>query len=145
MQHDHRRITDPVTIGPGIWVKLHIDSAQARTSEDKEHVIWGIRATQRKFTCGICRQHMGEYLEKNPPELTLDGDPESLFRWVWIFHNVVNGFNKRATVPYEDAKKLFWDEDSIVCMTGCGQQPETKQPEVVKKAGPLKLTNVRII
>jgi hypothetical protein len=149
-QHDHRRITDPSITGPGIWVKLHIDSSQAKTSEEKEHVIWGIRATQKKFPCGKCRIHMGEYLERNPPEKTLDGDPESLFRWVWSFHNLVNTFNKREQVPFEDARKLFWSDDSIVCMADCTHEKPIVTPTVsnlttTKKIAPLILTPVRIM
>lgn len=129
MYADHRKLTDPKVIGPGIWTDFHIISSQARTTEEKEHVIWVIRATQKKFTCGICRRHMGEYLEKNPPEATLDGDPESLFRWVWSFHNTVNSFTGKGQVTYEDAKALFWSDDSIVCTADCGKkEPEKKQP-----------------
>jgi hypothetical protein len=129
---DHNRLHNPNYIGPGIWYTIHSLAADAKTPQEKTDVIRHIRKIQSRFPCNDCKVHFGNYLEYNPPEMTVNGSPESLFAWTVNFHNSVNHRLNKPQVSYNDAKSIFMEE-SIFCMTDCTESETKTPPRIVPK------------
>jgi hypothetical protein len=140
---DHTRFHNPAYVGPGIWFNFHSESAEAKTVEAQKAVIAFIRRTQNKFPCLVCKEHFGQYLEKHPPEQTLQGGALDLFYWTVDFHNTVNGFTGKGQVSREDAYNLFVKEESLFCMADCGKSPVEVKPSVPPAASGANFRSLR--
>lgn len=133
---NHSKLHNPVYVGPGIWFVIHTLTAEAKTPEQKKDAIRHIRTLQSKFPCLECKGHFGSYLEKHPPEETINGSEDSLFVWSFNFHNAVNYRLKKAQVSLEDAKSIFY-EDSVFCTAKCDEEKtEMKEDKTQAKRGP---------
>lgn len=121
----HTKLHNPNYVGPGCWFAIHSAAASVTSNEDKIHVIKFIKHLQKHFPCGDCRTHFGNYIEKNPLEMTLNGSLESLFSWTVNFHNSVNFRLNKPQVSFEDARKIYYD-DAEFCMKECTKETENK-------------------
>ncbi len=129
---NHTKLHKPTYVGPGIWYSMHTNAAWAKTIEQKKCVIDQIKNLQANFSCSECKEHFGEYIQKHPLEVTLNGNEESLFLWTFNFHNSVNYRLKKPQVSYEDAKKLFY-ENSSFCARNCDDEKVKTPPKLIPK------------
>lgn len=84
------------------WDHIHSIALRANTP-DKFHkfCVW-MRQLSEISPCGVCRDHMKEYISQNPPE-----SAKNAFYWTWQFHNAVNSKLGKPTLSYEDALNLY--------------------------------------
>jgi hypothetical protein len=133
---NHSKLHNPNYVGPGLWYSLHSLSAFSKTPEMKSYAIQYIKNLQENFPCGECKIHFGDYIQKHPLENTINGNEESLFMWMFNFHNTVNYRLGKQIVSYEDAKKIFYT-NSEYCMSDCTEEDKKpKQPRLVPKDMP---------
>ena len=134
---NHSKLHNPNYVGPGLWYSLHSMAAYADTLELKLSAIKYIKYLQENFPCGECKVHFGDYIEKHPLEATLNSNAESLFMWVFNFHNAVNFRLGKTQVSYDDAKKIFYT-NSEYCMSDCTAEEDKKmkKPKLVPKDMP---------
>jgi thiol oxidase len=109
--------TDPKYIGPGIWVLMHIKAINAIDFTTKIDFLHFIDYLCNYFPCDVCRMHIIQYVESNPP-LNYFTIPDGLFYWSWMFHNAVNQRLGKSTVDYNTAKQ--WYSSSGICHDNCG-------------------------
>jgi hypothetical protein len=128
---DHNKLHNPAVIGPGKWHTFHSMACDAKTPEEKQIVINLIRKEQSRFPCGDCKGHFSNYLESNPPEVSLNGSPESLFAWTVSFHNAVNYRLGKPQMSYDEAKSVYMN-DHTFCMAS-HEHKEPTQPKLVPK------------
>lgn len=114
--------TNPNYIGPGNWHSLHLMSANAKTKEQKESVLWFIKILSENFYCKKCKDDFLIYLKNDNPKNYLNSD-EGLFFWSFKFHNFVNNKLGKPIMTYEDAKNLYFSPET--CLTSCSANKET--------------------
>jgi len=119
MTGEDDRLSDPKVFGPGMWSSIHIYAAEATTPERKNCFIDFITVLFSNLKCLNCRQHATAYLERHPPRDVID-EPDGLFRWTWMMHNVVNRRLGKPELSFEEASKLFLNGDEGVCAVNCG-------------------------
>lgn len=82
--------------GPALWTFLHTAAAAV---DNPEALVQIIEALPKTLPCPECRQHAADYLKVNPAASAVR-DIESASRWVFNFHNAVNGrLGKPALQP----------------------------------------------
>ena len=110
--------------GPGYWAAMHIDAFNAKTYETKITSSNTIARMITSFPCLRCRKHATEYASQNPfIHAVNNGDPMSLFRWVWKFHNTVNKRLGKPIMSFEEAVKK-WGDEAVCFETGCGDDSD---------------------
>ena len=122
-------LTNPVYIGPGIWISAHKLSFISDTKEKKLFFIKYMKDICHNFPCLTCRGHCSEYNKNNPIEnyfdlvMEIDGKKLQLgmFVWSWKFHNAVNLRLKKSIVDWETAYNLYCEEDELVCTRECSE------------------------
>ena len=108
--------------GPGYWAAMHIDSFKAKTYEEKITAANTIARLITTFPCSKCKKHGTEYASHHPLIHPInDGDPLSLFRWVWKFHNTVNQRIGKQVTSFDEAVKK-WGDEGICFETGCDDE-----------------------
>jgi hypothetical protein len=132
----HSRIHDPKYIGPGIWFSLHTLGAMSKTKEQKRFAVEYIRYLQQNFPCGDCKGHFGNYIQTHPLETIInDNNEESLFLWIFNFHNAVNHRLKKPQASYEDIKNIYYT-NSEFCMSDCSSDNKNKHPNIIPRDMP---------
>ncbi len=84
------------------------------------------------FPCLTCREHIKEYLANNSMEAfwgpiyhEVSGEDIGLFKWTWIFHNVVNARlahwgHAKKQMDFDTAYDLYYHSDNTTCSLDCG-------------------------
>lgn len=113
-------LSDPEIWGPGVWFNIHLFAAKANDTESKEFFITFINITVENLPCLQCRKHASQYLKHNPLiGFLTDSDSDGLFRWSWIFHNVVNTRLRKTQMSWNVAHDMFYDKHGV-CAGDCG-------------------------
>lgn len=124
-KHDDK-LTDPLIIGPGIWLTIHITAKKAgEGTYEKQAFVSYMKSLRESFPCLTCRSHIEEYMKTHPfdPFWSIT-DPTTgrdigLFMWAWNFHNAVNRRLNKPIVDWTTAVGLFYDDNSV-CSLECG-------------------------
>lgn len=132
---NHSRIHNQDYTGPGLWYGLHTLGAASKTVEQKKFAIQYIKHLQQNFFCGECKGHFGNYIETHPLETVLNNDEESLFLWIFNFHNAVNFRLNKKQVSYDEAKKIYY-QNSEFCFSDCNSEKKAMQPRIVPRDMP---------
>jgi hypothetical protein len=81
-----------------LWHQIHSKASSISTPQQhRDYCIW-IRNIGNNIECNICKTHMLQYLQTNPPE-----NAQNLFIWAWDFHNDVNQRLGKPIVDYATA------------------------------------------
>lgn len=139
----YKSITNPVYIGGGVWVTIHIMSAQATTDPTKKFFVHYMLVLSNTFPCvNPCRGHMKKYMKENPIRdywniRDEEGREIGCFKWGWKFHNAVNKRIGKAEMTWEKALELYYT-DAGVCdadCTGTGEsESQTQSSEPVSES-----------
>jgi len=105
-------------IGPGSWYSLHLIASKAQTISMKQTFLSVLSIFKESFFCPFCKQHLNEYILKDPPSSYLSVE-NGLFKWTVNAHNNVNKMNDKNILSYNDAYDLYFGEGST-CTIGCG-------------------------
>lgn len=119
------KISNPASFGPGIWYCIHRMARDATTNDKKVKFKEFIENMIQNLPCQTCVDHATTYYKSRPLDqfwnMKENGDDIGLFRWSWEFHNTVNQRLKKPIVNWENAKKLFSQEDGV-CTSDCGNE-----------------------
>lgn len=123
-------ITNPEVVGPGNWFVIHTMAKRAGESGNPyqaKMAFWNhMKMLSETFPCITCRNHIKEYLDKNPIEpfwRIIDestGQDVGLFKYTWIFHNIVNVRLGKPEMSWNTAYSMYYDEEESVCSLSCG-------------------------
>jgi hypothetical protein len=119
---DTTKFSDPASVGPGCWFKIHVDAISATDDKSKFSFINSIINLSKNFKCNDCKVHFTKYISDNPPSNYFNTD-DGMFKWSWEFHNGVNKRLKKKIIKYEEAFKYFSDEQEGVCFD-CSPEDE---------------------
>ena len=136
----NKSITNPKYIGPGVWYDMHILGKNAIAPASKKLFIDYMNVLAKTFSCMECRTHIIAYMKINPfkPYLTVkneEGVEVGLFKWSWLFHNVVNRRIRHPEVSWEKAYSLYYSDEGV-CMSNCtgySNEHETEESEHVNE------------
>lgn len=87
----------------GWWIQYHYDAHRADTETYlKQEYIDRIKYHSTIFPCEHCIKHYQKYLDDNPID-----DADSLFVYMWNFHNAVNVRLGKKTISLEECKDIY--------------------------------------
>lgn len=121
-------LSDPVKIGPGLWIFIHLKAKNAVDPKGKEEFMSDMNLYYQEFPCAKCRGHLREYMDTHPFEPFMNmkdtnGREIGLFKWTWMFHNAVN---TRLHKPYLDWQTVYemyeLDKNEITPCVSCGEE-----------------------
>jgi len=122
-----KKISNPASFGPGIWYCIHRMARDANTEEAKQKFKEFIENIIVNLPCTSCIEHATSYYKARPLasfwSIKENGKDVGIFRWTWEFHNTVNARLNKALISWENAKRLFSDEDGV-CTSDCGGSAE---------------------
>lgn len=98
-------VDDPNYIGPGYWTMIHTNAITISNSKQLLQFIDLIDMIATTFPCHKCREHMNEYLSKNP--LPKKFKNSECFKWSHAFHNAVNRRLNKPIMSYQDAYSMY--------------------------------------
>ena len=100
----------PSYVGPGVWFLLTALAKRATDVKGKTAFASAVHATASEFRCGKCREHIQDYVAKNPVEYSFTTE-KGCFRWMFDFHNVANVHAKKSLVKWSDAVGYWYDTE----------------------------------
>jgi hypothetical protein len=107
------KMLDPKIVGPGYWNILHKKAMLAVTKQQQEQFAHEFRELSELFPCIACRKHWQDYINKNPPEqsigTTAPTGSNSMFVYVWTFHNSVNVRIGKKYLDWPVAFSMYYD------------------------------------
>jgi len=116
----HDNTSHPDVFGPAFWFTLHNGSSRypIKASPFQAEKMKGfIRGIPVMLPCDKCTEHAQTYIEENEKNLDdIVSGRESLFRFFWEFHNVVNKRNGKLEISLEDAKKMYTGEATVLSL-----------------------------
>lgn len=125
-KHDHgdNKFATPSIVGPGCWFTIHLAAYHAKTPQEIQQFISFLILLINNFKCLVCRGHAVKYLKNNPFDnfinLTLpSGEQIGMFKYTWIFHNVVNTRLGKPNIDWDTAYAMFADTEAGVCTKAC--------------------------
>jgi hypothetical protein len=126
VNHHGSKIAIPEIVGPGTWFCLHLEGYHAKTPAQIQNFIGFITRVTSNFKCLNCRKHAMKYIANHPFEpyvnMTLpNGEQIGMFRYTFDFHNTVNKNIGKPVMDFDEAYKMFSDQDGAVCTKACGQ------------------------
>jgi hypothetical protein len=128
-----KKISNPITFGPGIWYCIHLNAKNATNEQSKQKFKDFLENIIQNLPCSTCQQHATSYYQSNPLKefwnVKENGQDIGLFKWTWNFHNTVNNRLKKPYVSWENAKMLF-NSDEGVCTSDCGGENIEEQEKV---------------
>lgn len=131
-----KKISNPASFGPGIWYIIHRMARNATTQDKKLQFKEFIENIITNLPCTTCIEHATSYYQSKPLDqfwnMKENGQDVGLFRWSWEFHNTVNNRLKKPVVNWENAKKLFSDEDGV-CTSDCGGENTSGSKEEIQR------------
>ena len=95
---------DPNVWGPKAWFFLHtITFNYPENPTEKDKIIYSsfFNSLTNVLPCSICANHYKENLKKYPIETNLD-NKDDLVNWLINLHNLVNEYNKKPTLSYNE-------------------------------------------
>ncbi len=97
--------------GPPLWHTLHTISFNypvKPTSQDKENYLQYFKSLGTVLPCRYCRENYKENLKKNPLKKKVFKNRETLSRWVYDLHELVNkNLGKKSGLKYEDIRDRY--------------------------------------
>ena len=113
--------------GPLLWNILHGLAQRAQgfyPHDEPREWVKIIKLTAEMLPCDKCREHMNEFIRKNPPTVFADS-PElktSVKTWFWSLHNEVNVRNGKPEFPFDtlsqyntiNLQDLLWRLDPVI-------------------------------
>jgi len=109
-------ISNPVVFGAGRWEILHSYASLCKTPEKKkEFATFVENVFGPTIKCLECRNHFLAMLEKYPvpfgsrrhPRGREWGEEDSVFKWTYSVHNIVNNRLNKPIMPWEVCIKLY--------------------------------------
>lgn len=91
--------------GPPTWIIIHFFAYHFNPQYASAYKIL-IYLFQDLLSCPKCREHIRENLKKVPLEPALK-NRETLFRWSYDLHSLVNEQLGKENISFEDAKKRY--------------------------------------
>lgn len=130
---DQTKFSTPETFGPGLWFSIHLLALNAEDANSKKYFIKYIQMLCDNIKCSKCKNHLIDYVEKNPPEdcwgITPKIDEKTkctgMFYWSWKFHNAVNLRLDKPVITLADAYKIV--KQPAPCTAGCNVEESTKK------------------
>lgn len=128
--------TNPAILGPGVWYDIHLESKNAKTEEQKKSFVHKMYLLAQSFPCLTCRKHIDDYIQSNPfeplwNETTNTGEQIGMFKWSWLFHNVVNKRLNKPNISWDNALYIFSDASINSCAKDCTDDHTTPlQPQL---------------
>jgi len=116
-------ISRPDVFGPGRWDILHSYSSLCKTPEKKkEFASFVENVFAPTIRCLECRNHFLAMLEKYPvpygsrphPEGRQWNDNDSVFKWSYSVHNIVNQRLNKPIISWDICQKLY-NPDALPC------------------------------
>lgn len=89
-RQQREEVPTPAQIGRSTWTFLHTMAAylpESLNDTQKRHIINVMNGLSALYPCNICGDHMKEYLQTNPVDVS---SGPSFSRWLCNFHNDVN-------------------------------------------------------
>jgi hypothetical protein len=149
---DFKAYSNPKIIGPGVWFFLHLKASDLSNEADIVSLANDIDLLKRRFGCEMCRKHIEEFCEKNPPNKAMTADIKDfrakrgtshLERWLVTLHN--NATKHKYTwknegfrpddVKYEDVHEYFDPEKYEPCeIDDCGGEEEKAHSDTSKRS-----------
>ena len=97
--------------GPAVWHSLHTISFNypiKPTKEDKENYYNYFVSLQNVLPCKYCRINLKKNLKKLPLKKSVFKNRNSLSRWVYQLHKIVNKMlNKESKLSYENVRDRY--------------------------------------
>ena len=81
-----------------------IDEREAELVEGLENFF---KALPYILPCPGCMYHTREYINNHPPPLKDTENTNSLFEWIWEYHNVVNRQTGKREVTLEETETMY--------------------------------------
>lgn len=120
--------------GPPLWHTLHTISFNypvKPSSEDKENYMNYFKSLGNVLPCRYCRENYKENLKVIPLRKKVFKNRETLSRWVYQLHELVNkNLGKKSGLKYEDVRERY-EHFRARCLTN----NETKKPKTKKEKG----------
>lgn len=118
-----KKISNPASFGPGIWYCIHRMARDANSEEAKQKFKEFIEKIIVNLPCTTCIEHATAYYKARPIDpfwsIKENGKDIGMFKWSWEFHNTVNARLKKSLISWDNAKRLFSEEDGV-CTSDCG-------------------------
>jgi len=109
-------ISTPHVFGPGRWEILHSYSALCKTPDQKKQFAFFVESIfGPTIKCLECRNHFLSMLEKYPVPYGTKKHPtgrdwkdeDSVFKWAYSVHNIVNQRLNKPTLSWDVCVKLY--------------------------------------
>ena len=112
--HDNKAFyADPKIWGPHAWdfmlsvAMTYPDNPSEDVANRYKNFYYSLADV---LPCLVCREHYKENLQSLPLDNYL-GNSKLLSKWVVQIHNIVNRINKKRIVGYEEALKLYFENN----------------------------------
>ena len=100
---------DPHIWGPGAWTLLHsvtFNYPEKPTQQDKNEFSDFFYALANVLPCSVCQDHFKKHLNNLPIKFYLESK-ETLTKWLFEIHNLVNQDTKKKTIKYKQFKQIY--------------------------------------
>jgi|TARA_B110000208_G_scaffold8663_2_gene11172 uncharacterized membrane protein len=100
---------DPHIWGPGAWTLLHsvtFNYPEKPTQQDKNEFSDFFYALANVLPCSVCQDHFKKHLNNLPIKFYLESK-ETLTKWLFEIHNLVNQDTKKKTITYKQFKQIY--------------------------------------
>ena len=100
---------DPHIWGPGAWTLLHsvtFNYPEKPTQQDKNEFSDFFYALANVLPCSVCQDHLKKHLNNLPIKFYLESK-ETLTKWLFEIHNLVNQDTKKKTITYKQFKQIY--------------------------------------
>ncbi|BGP71411.1 Growth factor [Rhodotorula toruloides ATCC 204091] len=84
---------DVERLGRHTWTFLHTTASYfppQPSQHQKSSMLGLLRALPTLYPCGVCADHLGQYMKTHPPEAAVEKGREALEGWLCNVHNEVN-------------------------------------------------------
>jgi len=118
--------SDPVRIGPGIWISMHTEAYVAVTDPLKISFETNVNASCDNFRCKKCQPHFRKFIDSHPFHKYWNitdskGRDIGFFQWTWELHNEVNEMLGKYKPSLEEAYNYYSDNTIGACFD-CGEK-----------------------
>ncbi|CEQ41265.1 hypothetical protein JCM21900_004694 [Sporobolomyces salmonicolor] len=84
---------DVERLGRHTWTFLHTTASYFPPSpspHQKSSMLSLLRSLPTLYPCGVCADHLGQYMERDPPERAIESGRDGIEGWMCRAHNEVN-------------------------------------------------------
>lgn len=103
--------------GPCCWKTIHSFAAKYTPSQ-KDAFVSFMHLLSELLPCHECRLHLRENLQRFPLTASHLHNRDTLFRWTYLLHDMVNRQLGKISPPYPNIKKAYFDGVGVNC-SGC--------------------------